>query len=493
MKLNTKRTVLVSFAFFITLMFWQAYDTIMPITLTNKFGLDQFWSGVIMALDNIFALFMLPLFGSLSDKTKTKLGKRTPYILGGTVLSCVAILVLAFIDKLQYDLVMAQYKIQYELVADLYAKAKESNVGSDIIAAQEALEALNKEVGQAITAKNIGILIAFAFTLLIVLFAMSSFRSAAVALMPDITPKPLRSKGNAVVNLIGYVGGILATGLMMVFGADSTYVMDYRIFFVCLVVLMLGALAVHMVFVKENKWAEEELARAAEEDPVEQTAASETARGLSKGEKWSFWLLLASVGLWWMGYNAVATKFSVYSLNVLNKGSGIAMLIGTVAAIISFIPVGILSGKLGRKKTVMLGVAILFVAFTAFCFVTPNTNGIISIILFSLAGIGWATININSFPMVVELASHSNVGKYTGYYYTASMLAQVCTPLLSGFLMDNVSMRVLFPYSAICVALSFVTMLFVKHGDTKLNVDLKKSEDVQEHMSELLDYMDQEA
>ncbi len=468
MKLNTKKTILVSFSFFLVLAFWQAYDTIVPLTLTNKFGLSQFWSGVIMAADNVLALFLLPFFGNLSDRTKSPLGRRTPYILGGTILASVATLALSFVDKIQYDLVMAKYQTSYDAVSLLYTKAKESGNVQEIQAAQEALEKLNGDVWNNITTNNIGVFIAFAVILFIILVAMSTFRSASVALMPDITPKPLRSKGNAVVNLVGYVGGILALALMMVTGSDSTYVKDYRLFFGLLVALMLGALIVHLLCVKENKWVKEYEESAQEAPPEEEKITPAKAGKLSPGEFKSLIFLLASVAFWWMGYNAVATKFSVYSLNALNRPAGIALTIGTVAAIVSFIPVGILSGKFGRKKTVMAGVVLLALSFILFCFVTPATPYVLSVVLFSLAGIAWATININSFPMVVELASHGNVGKYTGFYYTASMAAQVLTPMLSGLLMDYINMKALFPYSAICVCLSFVTMLFVKHGDTKL-------------------------
>ena len=91
-------------------------------------------------------------------------------------------------------------------------------------------------------------------------------------------------------------------------------------------------------------------------------------------------------------------------------------------------------------------------------------------LLFALAGVAWATINVNSFPMVVELCSGGDVGKYTGDYYTASMAAQAVTPWISGYLMDEMGMRILFPYAAVFVALAFVTMLFVKHGDSKAAV-----------------------
>ena len=179
-------------------------------------------------------------------------------------------------------------------------------------------------------------------------------------------------------------------------------------------------------------------------------------------------LVLASVVLWYFGYNAVSTKYSVYASNRLGKDFNMTLMIGTAAAIISFVPVGILSSKIGRKKAILLGVALLTAAFTAAIFVDAKTPVALMIGIFILAGVAWATINVNSFPMVVEMCADGDVGKYTGYYYTASMAAQTLTPMLSGYLMDAFGMEMLFPYAAIFVAGSFVTMLFVKHGDAKV-------------------------
>lgn len=189
---------------------------------------------------------------------------------------------------------------------------------------------------------------------------------------------------------------------------------------------------------------------------------------LPKDKLRSLILILASVALWFIGYNAITSKYSVYAVNELNKDYNTTLLIAQAAAVVAYIPVGMLASKIGRKRSILIGVALLAVAFGGAIFVTSATPSWLLTVLFALAGIAWATINVNSFPMVVELAKGSTIGKYTGYYYTASMSAQIVTPILSGYLMQAFgTMRILFPYATIFVALSFVTMLFVKHGDSK--------------------------
>ena len=321
-----------------------------------------------------------------------------------------------------------------------------------------------------ITTNNPQALILFIGILLLLLVAMAVFRSPAVALMPDVTPKPLRSKANAIINLMGYVGGILVLVLGKVFSTDApkNAMMSYAGYFGAVAALMVIALVVFLIKVKEPAWAKE-----VHEDSVPESQETATPkRKLSKGEKISLVLLLASVILWYFGYNAVSSKYSVYASNLLGKDFNMTLMIGTGAAIVSFVPVGILSSKIGRKKAILIGVALLAIAFGLAQFVTAETSVILMIGIFVLAGFAWATINVNSFPMVVELCSDGDVGKYTGYYYTASMAAQTLTPMVSGFLMDKLGMGVLFPYASLFVAGSFVTMLFVKHGDSK--VEAKK-------------------
>ena len=294
---------------------------------------------------------------------------------------------------------------------------------------------------------------------------------------------------------MGAAGGIIVLGLGMLFGTGQVknQMMSYTVFVSAVCGIMAIALVVFIFTVKEKKWnaemleqqalldAEEEAekAKAAESDETQkdetvtdpEQANEPTAKKtnkLPKDKLISLILILASVALWYIGYNAITSKYSVYALNVLNMDYNATLIIAQAAAIASYIPVGIISSKLGRKNTILIGVAMRAVAFFGAIFINSSSPAWLMWILFALAGIAWATINVNSFPMVVELATGSDIGQYTGYYYTASMAAQVVTPILSGAIMDAMgTMSVLFPYATIFVALSFVTMLFVKHGNSR--------------------------
>lgn len=442
MKLNYKRVLLVGMAFFLIQAFWQAYDAIIPLILTNHFGLPQSASGAIMSIDNVLAVFMLPIFGALSDKVNTKFGKRTPFIFIGTIISVVSFIGLTFIDN--------------------YQLAKVINAG--IPDMQNATEA-----ALMLTLNNPLALIGFIATLLVVLIAMALFRSPAVALMPDVTVKPLRSKANAIINLTGTAGGIIVLVLGMVFATSKKAYMEYTPYVIAVCLVMLLGFIIFLISVKENKWAkemEEESVRLGLEESEELNENS--SHKLSRAELKSFILILASVALWYIGYNSITSKYSVYATNILGFDFNLTLIIAQAAAIVSYIPVGIIASKIGRRKTVLAGVIMLTLAFFFGIFVTPSTPELIMYPIFILAGIGWATINVNSFPMAVELAKQGNVGKYTGYYYTASMAAQIVAPILSGFLYDGFGMRfTFFTFGAVFVALSFVTMLFVKHGDAQ--------------------------
>ncbi len=573
MKLNYKRTLLVGFAFFLICVFWQAYDTLVPLMLTNKFGLDQTWSGVIMSLDNILALFMLPLFGALSDKKDTRFGKRTPFIFIGTICTIVCFMGLTLVDNAQlsklsdgnnsvywsngfvvenkeyqsvtnkgvpkkysvhdYAAQILKGKNFDELTETEKTEVKNWYVGLDydqyyvynvqdntykalktekdangkltylyqdgspledgvrkINAYTAVVSSAESQFAQSVSSQNAYLLVIFIIVLLLTLVSMATFRSPAVALMPDVTLKPLRSKANAIINLMGTAGGIVVLGLGMVFqtGAVKNQMMSYTWFVSAVCGIMAIALVVFIFTVKEKKWNNEMLegqaALDAEEaqpqdekvEPTEASAdngekaatASVSKNKLPKDKLRSLILILASVALWFIGYNAITSKYSVYALNELNKDYNATLMIAQVAAVIAYIPVGLVASKIGRKKTILIGVAMLTAAFGGAIFINSSSPTWLMWILFALAGIAWATINVNSFPMVVELAQGNDIGKYTGYYYTASMAAQVVTPILSGALMDAVgSMRILFPYATLFVALAFVTMIFVKHGDSR--------------------------
>lgn len=460
MKLNTKRTFFVGFAFLLISLFWQVYDAVVPKMLVNTFGLNQAWSGVVMALDNVLALFLLPLFGSLSDKVKNKRGRRTPFIIWGTIAAAVLLTSIAIFDTLQLN----------QLAVSNIEPILRSNFTSD--AAFNAAWIARQDAVWQVTMNNIFLLVAFVFVLFFVLLAMATFRSPAVALMPDVTPKPLRSKANAIINLMGTAGGIIALGMMAVLSKDFR---SYIPLFIVTAVLMLVFLAIFLWKVNEPKLVglmkkESEEAGYFEEIEEDKKADKENTKGgvssLSPAVKKSFYLILISVFLWFMAYNAATTKFSLYAQNVLGMGYSLPLLVAQAAAVVAFIPIGIIASKIGRRKTILSGIIILTVAFGVGALLTIDTS-FLAYFVMAFAGIGWATINVNSYPMVVEMGRGSDVGKFTGYYYTASMAAQIITPIFSGKLMDVYSMKVLFPYSAIFAALAFITMFFVKHGDSK--------------------------
>lgn len=427
MKLNNKRTVLVGLAFLSICSFWQMYDNVVPLILTKTFHLHETFSGGIMAADNILALFLLPFFGTLSDRTHTKIGKRMPYILGGTAAAVIMLNVLPLLDNGYY------------------------------------------------AAPTTGKMVAFIVILGLLLIAMGTYRSPAVALMPDVTPKPLRSKANAIINLMGAVGGIIYLAVAAVMYPNSKVLglehVNYQPLFLVVSAIMAVSIAVMFATIKEPQLAAEN--QALEAEHPEWNLAEDDGSGnevLPPEVKKSLGFLLASIALWFIGYNGITTWFTTYVDKVMGQGLGGAstcLLIATAGAIVSYIPIGNLASKVGRKKTIMIGIILLAACFLGGFFLTTafHSINVIMFIVFALVGFAWAAINVNSLPMVVEMCKGSDIGKFTGYYYTASMAAQVITPILAGFLMRNVSYKVLFPYAAIFVALSFVTMTMVKHGD----------------------------
>ena len=504
MKLNYKRTILVGFAFFLISAFWQAYDATIPVILTNKFGMSQTWSGLIMALDNILAVFMLPIFGALSDKcVANKYGKRTPFILFGTILAACALVALSFVDAAQLKNISdvsaiddpAALETIYDrqqnkelttpdgekfTLADKFHKDEFASITSKLTLASgdvitnpdytNYVAPARQACAADATAANSTPLVLFVVLLLAVLIAMATFRSPAVALMPDVTIKPLRSKANAIINLMGTAGGIIVLVLGMVFATGSVQnsMMNYTLYYGVIGALMLGALVIFRLTVKEKEWSAE-MQRTSQELGIEEEEPQDVyTRQLSKPEKRSLLLILASIALWYIGYNAITSKYSLYASRVLDMDYNTTLLLAQAAAIVSYLPAGIVASKIGRKKTILAGVVMLTSAFAIASFLRAGSSVLLMNVLFCLAGIGWATINVNSFPMVVEMCSGSDIGKYTGYYYTASMAAQIVTPVLSGALMDMTGkMTILFPYAAIFAGMAFLTMFFVRHGDAK--------------------------
>ena len=486
MKLNYKRTILVGFAFFLISAFWQAYDAIVPLALNNHYGLPHSISGFVMSIDNILAVFMLPIFGALSDKVMTKFGKRTPFIVVGTIAAVLSFIALTFVNGIQLEALkdagivdafnnaQKAFTATKEQLAEAFknglisAEAREAGISQ----AESIFNAVKEELAleaREITLGNVWPLVGFMAVLLLVLIAMATFRSPAVALMPDVTVKPLRSKANAIINLMGTAGGIIVLVVTTIVGTSSKLYMHYFGYVALVCSIMILGLIIFLLTVKEKKWAEEMEADSIKFGLVDKEENSaEGNRSLSKGEMKSLLLILASVALWYIGYNSITSKYTVYATTVLNIDYGISLIVAQAAAIISYIPVGIVASKFGRRKTILAGIIMLASAFFIGNFIGAGVSNLVMYPIFALAGIGWATINVNSFPMVVELARGGEVGKYTGYYYTASMAAQIVAPILSGILYDAFGMRAMFfSFGTVFVVFSFVTMFFVKHGDAK--------------------------
>ncbi len=413
MKLNYKRTFLVGLAFLSISSFWQMYDNIIPLILQNTFHLNESLIGAIMAIDNVLAVFLLPIIGTLSDKVDTPLGKRTPFIIGGTAAAVCFMMMLPFADQ-------------------------------------------NK------------ILPLFVVALGLTLISMAMYRSPAVALMPDLTPKPLRSSANAVINLMGAVGGVYTLALISLL-VKKEQNPSYFPVFLGVAAIMILAVVLLVFTIKEKPLA----AQIAAEYPDEEEEAGDSKETVSTGElpkevKRSLRFILASIFLWFTAYNAVTTAFSRYAVTVWKmEGGGYAncLMIATVAAIISYIPIGSLSSKFGRKKMIMGGLFLMLISYAAAFFYTSYNSTIV--IFFALIGMGWASVGVNSLPMVVEMSKGSDIGKYTGLYYTFSMTAQIFTPVISGLLLQYVSYKTLFPYSVFFVLCALFTMSQVKHGDSK--------------------------
>lgn len=630
LKLDYPQTFKVGFAFAIIMLFWTAYDFVVPLLLEHAYGLPSWARGLIMGLDNLLSLFMLPLFGKLSDNAKGKLvkkwGRRTPFIVIGTV--C-AVVLMVFVPvatlkqqakaqdlttqiesqlnddsfmqplleewydnavagkegsanycdltylgnnkvtreqfvALRYDSKMTSkkavlnmlgattYYYDGEVVEDLSATSPTGKTYQQIVDSNAAYKKyvaaginnyISNEVHENLTKTDAGIksLVVYMVILLLVLIAMATFRSPAVALMPDVTPKPLRSQANAIINLCGGIGGAIAFLIytIVLFGQRLE---NYVIIFGSVAAGMLLLLAGFLALVNERKmvakcqeickeyeiddfadgenpeaekFAEELIAEGDAEynldskpdgevqELVNGTAKEEIApetldfakqvventkkkpvspkewwnakNDLEKGRLKSFALILASIFMWFMGYNAVSSNLSIYTTKSLNLSAGVASIISGVSmgiSAIAFIPVGYMAAKIGRRKSIMIGFAMAVVSFVLICFaVRPSDKAAIPAVLFALfyliAGFGLIIANVNTFPMVTELSTAETVGQYTGYYYVATMSAQAITPAIGGAIMDAGGNQYLFLYSAVCIVIAIVLMLFVKHGDSK--------------------------
>ena len=432
MKLNYKRTFLIGLAFMSLSSFWTFYDQSVPYLLKYVFGKEEVLTNCIMAIDNVLALFMLPLFGALSDRVDGPMGRRTPFVLFGTIAAVICLLGMAL----------------------------------------------------GVSAHNFWL---FFCALFLTLVAMGTYRSPAVSLMPDLTPRPLRSKANAIINLMGALGGAfsLAASMVLIKGTSSSAeegtVYDananYWPIFVAIAAFMLLGIVIFMLTVKEKKLSRElrESGEMTDADFEEEEPDPETrGRKLPRPVLRSLLVILFAVAFWYMAYNGVTTSLSRYCREVMGKGlneSSGYVLVATIVSIAAFLPLGLLSSRFGRKKMIYAGVALMFVSFVGAAFIRRGTPDVVLYVVFALVGVGWSAINVNSYPMVVEISRGGDVGRYTGYYYTFSMAAQVFTPVLSAFFISEkyigLGYEILFPYAALFMVLALTCMLFVRHGDVR--------------------------
>ncbi len=450
LKLNIKRTILVGLAFFTISMFWQVYDSLMPLFLQD-FGFTADKRGIIMALDNILAVVLLPFMGIMSDKfpmkLRNKIGRRMPFILCGSILGGVTFILVNYAHNIR------------------------------------ALPLM---------------LVATAF----VLVFMCLYRTPAVALMPDVTPKPIRSSANAVINVMGTVGGVISLILMEVLlktseNLDGTLFVTGNnwILVISIAVMMVLASIVMAIKVKENKYAEESKAimeslgivdDEQEEKKEEKGTLKKVLGSLTRAQKISLAFILLSVFLWYMAYNALTTHFSVFSLEVLKKKFTLPLLVANASAFVMFVPAVEIGKKIGRKKTVLVGIIMmaLGLAFASVFLLSGAKASVLELIMyptFVLVGGGWATINVHSYIMSVEMADEKTTGTYTGLYYAFSMTAQIVTPYLAGLVIEYISMRALIPYSLVFMGLAFLSMLPVRHGNAIKTEEIKKDEEVEQN------------
>lgn len=487
-KLDFWRTLCVGFAFMGIMCFWEVYDYIMPLILNRNFGMNAAQYGLVMGLDNMLAIFLLPLFGALSDRYNgKKYGRRTPFIFWGTIAAVICIVALGIVEYVQYSRIgagvqdlqtLTAYGLDPKFLGEEYTALVQQVAdgvklqGDSLVLYNEyctALYAAQSAYAAAVTKQNVWILIVFIGVLLVLLVAMSSYRSPAVALMPDVTPKPLRSQANAVITLMGGAGGMFSIILYKLL-APNRY-QHHIALFIVLAVVMLVILAAFLLSVRENKLVALRAEAEARYNIVDEEEVH-AAEPLSRSKMLSLGLILATVFLWFMGYNAVKTHLSVYATTVLNLSDGLVGTINIVNGVggaIALFPVALLASRFGRKITIIGGLVLSALAFVPCMFFTANTPGVSVLfpLCFILSGFGLVCVNVNTFPMATELSKGSNVGKYTGFYYISSMGAQAITPVFAGVFMDWIAPQSVFVYSVVFIVLALVAMAFTKHGDNK--------------------------
>ena len=653
LKLNYPQTLKVGLGFAVCMIFWQVYNFVVPLLLEDAFGFSNTIRNLIVGIASAMCMVLLPVFGKLSDKCKSKYGRRTPFIVIGTAITIVAmILVPVSVQKQLTDsaviksdwgyffqvedntismvynnsdladygieegekitraellgawfdmakdgkytyLTKATYNDLVKTCADKGIDAREyfcslynssvSNDGvlgvigtknyyksvveyhekvvsedgnsveyrvytiydgkantiseydsqtgaltvidekdytteqSEVLASctldKESYDALSNEYIQYSaylvdaandhTASNVqakvnwGWFAFFLIALILIILAQTVIRTPAVSLMPDVTPSPLRSPGNAMINLVGGVGGGIGFLIYTVtFLLNLNVATQYWIIFGVLAVALALVLTLFILLVKEPKWVKEcndickEYGLPTAEDKPEEESEKKPKENMFKkyGTKKmiSFLLILASIFMWFIGYYAIANNMSIYCVKILNVSAGIASIVSgasLIVAAIGFIPVGMMAKRVGRRISIIFGYGLAIVSYILVaCCVRRGSDAatVIFMVCYMVSGFGLIFANVNTLPMVLELSNPKDIGTFTGIYYIATMSAQTLGPIFGGIVMDNVGgSSGVFIFSAVAVSVAALLMAFVKHGeapDFVAKVERKKAE-----------------
>lgn len=448
LKMNYKQAVLVSLPFFAITMFWQAYDTIMPQILTYHFGVSKTVMGAVMGLDNLIALLFLPLFGTISDRMNCKYGRRTPFVFFGTLVGALSLMFLSWADNMQVR------QLAKSGIAEQYYSAAGSEAQAKVLA----------EISK-ITSLNYQNLILLGIALLVGVFAMSVFRAPAVALISDTFIRPQRSKGNAILDIMGGAAGIL----FLIFNKKlATLFGGYGPLMVLSSVAMVFAILIYIGSVRENKLVAQ-MQETSRRLGLSDESTVGTGTKLSRDKKVSFVFIMAVVILMYMGYNGYTSHFSVYAIDYLKMTSSslsIPLLLRVLAVLAFSVPAAILSTRIGRKMCVKIGLFIAGGALFGTYFLTADTAKWLSLFFIVFAA-GFALVSVNIGPMLLELCKDGDTGKYTGYYYVGTALAQTITPAIAGGIAQILTYKILPIYGTVFMFLGFIVTYLIRHGDSK--------------------------
>jgi MFS family permease len=428
LKLDYRKTLLIGFGFFGISVLWTLYNAYVPIFLQAGnpkfnaggevgFGLEAGITGVIMTLDNIAAFFLIPLIGVWSDRIWTPIGRRKPFILALAPISIIAFILIPLTVGM----------IPPELSGTV-----------DQLGTPLAL---------------------FMLAIGVFLTAMAAFRTPVITLMPDLTPSPLRSQANGIINLMGGLGTLIAT-----LASGFLYAMGRLVPFAFGGLLMVVAVVMLFIFVKEKRETKSEVSE------EEGFGALRGIKRVSMEARRSLFFLMGAIFCWFVGYNAVETFLTSYGVTVLDMSLGTAPLLMGVAslAFLAFaVPAGYIAARFGRRRTIITGLTIFGILLLANFFI--QSSALIWPVM-AIGGMGWALVNINSLPMVVDTAvSDEDVGTYTGLYYIASQLAAVAGPTINGYIVEwgGGNYNLIFVATPVFFLLAILCMLQVTRGEAR--------------------------